>query len=143
MAEIKSVTTQLPAANLSFHGYTVDKIYFEENKEFQSVQKGAVEITPVFHRTVTHNSNDDYFVTLALRVLPKEKESNIPIFIEVQLTGKFTVSNGDEEQINRNSVAILFPFLRSLVATITVNANVTPLIIPIINATEMFDEITD
>lgn len=44
-----------------------------------------------------------------------------------------------EELTTKNTVAILFPYIRALVSNYTANANVPPLILPPINVSKILD----
>jgi len=60
------------------------------------------------------------------------------------MTGGFTIemdSENDELKktlLHENAVAIMFPFLRTLIATLTTAANIQPLILPIISLANTF-----
>ena len=41
-----------------------------------------------------------------------------------------------ESILRKNTAAILFPFLRAIVASITVNANIPSLVLPVLNFAE-------
>ena len=133
----------MPAKSmLQFSGYEVNKLYFEKNSSFAG--NGEVQITPIFKKEITESSPTAFDVTLGLSIESTEAEQ-MPFNLCVDLTGHFqAVFSGEEndsfrEQLkNQNTVAILFPFLRSTVASLTLSANVSPIILPIINLAEAF-----
>ena len=60
--------------------------------------------------------------------------------MSVELVGTFAFSNSEnvnknlyDNLINKNAIAILFPYLRSQVTLITSQPNMTPIILPPIN----------
>lgn len=123
---------------LQFNGYTVDKITFSmaksmnENQEFQ--------ITPIFGIHRKDLGEDKYDIQLSVSI-EATKDNPLPFSMEVIMTGKFSACfddiDGDLKNsiINDNTVAIMFPFLRSTIASLTTAANVPTLILPIMNFT--------
>ena len=71
-------------------------------------------------------------------------ENNYPFSFYVRVSGFFEVTNlesKDEKMlIEANAIAILFPYVRSLISSFTVNANVSPLILPPINVLKLFQK---
>lgn len=65
----------------------------------------------------------------------------MPFHIHVAIVGHFTYFDQDEtidatlkdHILQTNTISILFPFLRQIVATLTNNANVATLMLPIMN----------
>jgi len=125
---------------LCFKGYELDKLIFiknahaEHDKEFELVPKLGKETKEV--------GKNNYDVTLTFSLEPVDN-SERPFTIDVSLTGHFKIEDVKEisevaknELINKNAVAILFPFLRSTVASLTICANIPPLVLPIVNLSE-------
>ena len=129
---------------LQFVGYDVSKLQFEKNLFF--VGDGEVQITPKFKKEVIEL--DENMISVTLGVLIENTETNsTPFNLCVELTGHFNAKfTGEESQsfreqlINQNTVAILFPFLRSTVASLTLAANISPVILPIINLAGAFEK---
>ena len=129
---------------LQFVGYDVTKLQFEKNSLF--VGDGEVQITPKFKKEVS--ILDENSISVSLGVLIENTDSNsMPFNLCVELTGHFKAKfSGEESQpfreqlINQNTIAILFPFLRSTVASLTLAANISPVILPIINLAGAFEK---
>ncbi|MFT9078565.1 protein-export chaperone SecB [Ethanoligenens sp.] len=136
-------TQQFPKSNLCFLGYQVDKIHFEVNKEYKAITKKGVPLLPSFSRKIAREENGVYQVKLEFKIFPAESDENMPISLETSITGRFALQSDDINLVRHNAVAILFPYLRSLVSFITLNANVAPLVLPIVNTTELFDKSDD
>lgn len=62
--------------------------------------------------------------------------------MNICIEGVFSMPNWDKDESRllmiSNTVAILFPYLRSLVTIITANANVPPYTLPVMNINELF-----
>lgn len=81
-----------------------------------------------------------YDVHLSFDITPTE-DHPMPFHIHVAIVGHFTYFDQDEtidanlkdHILQTNTISILFPFLRQIVATLTNNANVATLMLPIMN----------
>ena len=59
----------------------------------------------------------------------------------VKMIGYFKLEgDGDINRYRNNALAIMYPYIRSLVTGYTANSNVTPLILPVINVNAMFNK---
>ena len=126
---------------MQFNGYEVNNFKFEltqyddDTKEFK--------IMPEFTKSVRDCGDDKYKVQLIFS-LNATDENPLPFNMEVAMTGGFTIvmdSENDELKetlLHENTVAIMFPFLRTLIATLTTAANIQPLILPIISLANTF-----
>lgn len=92
----------------------------------------------------TQDENNTFLVTLNIAIFDNAKENNYPFTMNVSITGVFQTNIEDTNSIKNfaeiNSIAILFPYLRSIVSTYTANANIQPLILPPINVVNMLKE---
>lgn len=65
----------------------------------------------------------------------------------VKLTGNFESANTKEDELLKfsayNGIAILFPYLRAYVTTMTAQAGIQPIIIPTLNLQKMGDDIVN
>lgn len=125
---------------LELRNYLVKKINFSLNEKFNfSIQK-EVQIAPRFKRDILKIDEDNVAVDLSINI---DKE-DVPFFIEIEIEGIFKLNQWEENDnrviIENNAVAILFPYLRSLVTMVTANANFNPYILPVMNISAMFDE---
>ena len=88
-----------------------------------------------FDHEIRKNDND---TDVVLGVLINDE--NNALKLSVELVGTFAFSNSEnvnknlyDNLINKNAIAILFPYLRSQVTLITSQPNMTPIILPPIN----------
>lgn len=121
---------------ISFNRYKVNELLFKLNNGFN--KDGNVDLSPKFTREISKIDDSNYIVSLAICI----NGENVPFEISVNISGFFGVESSDfsEQLIYQNAVAILFPYLRSLVSTLTVNATVKPVILPPINIIKMFED---
>lgn len=125
---------------LSFIGYDTEKITFI-NKNID-VPSGDIELRPSFGRHINKGDDGKFSITLGVKV-GFDDESEMPFACEVIITGHFqlsTCSSNDDALIDQNATAILFPYLRSLVTSITANANVSPIFLTVMNISKLFED---
>ena len=130
-------------STLRFIDYYVDEIEFYNNKFFEE-RTVAIDFSISHEIEYKEDENNTFFVTLTTIIFDDAIDNNYPFTMKVSLTGIFEIDNEDIDNINKfaevNSIAILFPYLRSIVSTYTANANVQPLILPPINVVNMLKE---
>ena len=127
-------------SSLQFHNYRVNRVVFESNESFT---EGTVNVDFSINREVAIEL-PNASVTLSIDVFKDAKEKNYPFSMSLSITGYFTIEGESEETAQKlaemNTVAILYPYIRSIVTTYTAQANVSPLILPTINVIRMFEE---
>ena len=121
--------------------YNVEKINFVLNKEFDySITN--IEVTPNFECTL--KKIDECRAKIILEFIMKNSvEHPLPFDCNIAISGIFSCENWEEnnnEIMKINSVSILFPFLRALIATITSNAAVPPYVLPVMNINALLSE---
>jgi preprotein translocase subunit SecB len=124
---------------ISFDHYKVNELLFKLNEKFNN--DGNVNLSPEFTKEINKTDNDKYIVTLAINI----NGENLPFKLATSISGYFAAESSEfsEQLIHQNAVAILFPYLRSLVSSLTVTANIKPVILPTLNIVKMFEEETN
>ena len=126
------------ASVLQFKGYSVDELVFkklsvpEDQHEFQ--------LNPHFNHALFEQGNNEYDVKLSVEISPDETHPT-PFHLRVEMVGHFTYTessqtpdaNLKQQVLKKNTVSILFPFLRQIVASMTNNANISTLMLPVMN----------
>lgn len=121
---------------LKFERYIVKKIVFETNENY--INKNEEIELPFEFDTNTIIKDDKMEIELGTTIFQNAEENDYPFEMEVKLKGYFGVENAqsDIKFFEKNAIAILFPYLRALVSTYTVNANVAPILLPAMNINE-------
>lgn len=128
-------------AVIDFKNYRIIKMYYERNKSFKNIDKGKDTISPRFSVHINDSNKDKAIIQLSVKI----DENNFPFKLEASLEGMFAY-NSDEDATNigkkvffsRNAVAILFPYLRSCVSSLTNLSNENrALILPAMNIVEL------
>lgn len=80
-------------------------------------------------REIIKVSIDEYKIVLNTKV--SDDEEKMVVF--VKCCAKFKTSQENKELIERNAVAIMFPYIRSYISTITTQPGMAPIVLPAMN----------
>lgn len=129
-------------SSLKLLNYITDFVQFRNNPDFESD-----EVTVQFDVQPEFYINDEkgiMTVELQVEIFKDAIRNNYPFEMIVSVVGIFEMKSNDKEKnIHRfktNAVAIMYPYIRALVSTYTANANVPPLILPVMNINKMIEE---
>lgn len=126
MKEIKS--------ELRFLNYVVDSVKFRNNSDFEG-EEIALEFKPSVEFNIDGN---DLLVLLTVDVFEDAEKNDYPFEMSVSVVGYFKlIADENIEKYKANAVAVLFPYVRSIISTYTAAANVNPLILPTVNINKM------
>lgn len=127
---------------MTLKNYIVKTMNFSINENFDFEKDVDVTVNPEFTRNINKVDNDNAVVNLIFCI--DNKNADMPFAMEVNVEGLFHLENWEQPDmlplIRANSVAILFPYLRSIVTMITANANISPYTLPVMNIAAMFDQ---
>ncbi len=104
----------------------------------------AFSLAPKIQRETGKISSDTYFTQLNLAIKSSDADP-FPINLAVSIRANFIFEEiSDEKEINsylrKQGVHILFPYLRTLVTSISTTAMLPPIVLPIIDAFTFFPE---
>lgn len=115
--------------------------YFFNKFELNFQKDTPKDVNVNFDVRGEYNAEKNLFdIHLLFTAFPKtSREDN---FIKVNCIGTFQLQNVNKideipEYFYSNAIAILFPYLRSSVSILTVQANITALVLPTFNLTEL------
>ena len=143
-------------AIISFEDYGIDKAVFITNKLFEGAdQEGRLHTNVSFSGEIGIDYESEKAYVLIKNQIgdleprnDSEKKAHIPFQMEVEIRGIFSLSLGefsDVEELKNilssNAIAILYPYLRSTVSTLTSLMNNFPTYtLPVINFAETLKE---
>ncbi|EJP6473789.1 protein-export chaperone SecB [Clostridium botulinum] len=121
-------------STLNFKNYLVDKIEFNTNFNYSGQEK-EIDFDLCSNYSV---EEDNFILHLEITIFPEAEKNDYPFTMKVHIIGLFEIDAKEDEKtkldfIEKNSIAILFPYLRALTSVISANANVGTLILPPIN----------
>ncbi|MDE7439390.1 MAG: protein-export chaperone SecB [Clostridia bacterium] len=124
---------------LKLLNYKVNQIHFDLNSDFDGKE---FNVKPTFKKEINKIDADKAKVVLKI-AMNSTKEAPAPFTLQIIISGIFELKdweNSNSEIMKVNTVAILFPFLRSLLATVTCNAAVPPYVLPVLNINALLDD---
>ncbi len=111
-------------------------MYAEEiNYKYEKIEnvKGTVSVDNDLEIQVGKQDDNNFAIKITYLV---KKQKDLPYNIKVVYIGEFEYRGEEKDGIDKytdNAVAILFPYLRTLISSLTMIAGVRPLVLPILN----------
>lgn len=113
---------------LEFKGYFVKRMAYDRNEHFDPATK-QIEIMPKINTSSRITDDNHIHVTLTVLVGSTDNK-NIPFKVDCSIEGHF-IYNADEDDndfgldafIRTNCVAILYPYIRALISSLTNSSN--------------------
>lgn len=132
---------------IDFLGYDVVNASFCK-KDIPSFSGQQFELKPEFSRMIKQNSDEEntYSLLLGVKIGSLDSEDDaineLPFAIDVMVEGVFTLQDVDDpvSAMKVNGVAILFPYLRSIVSMLSTISGINPVVLPTINLVKMFED---
>ena len=100
----------------------------------KEIQDAALEME--IEKDIQKQSEDQYEITLAVRL----KEKNDQINIYVKSNAHFTTQQENTNLIEKNTIAIMFPYVRSHISSITSQPGMMPIVLPPMNIAAMLKD---
>lgn len=124
-------------AKLNFVDYEIEEISYKVNT-LTEVDEEA--LNPELICNVLHSEKDSskFIIKLGLKFGDFEL-SKTNTYLKCVVTGVFIQENDSEIDLTPNAVAILFPYLRSIISDVTSKGSKSPIILPPINIHEFLE----
>lgn len=124
---------------IRFLGYKVDKLLLDTTLLQKEGIDTNIDIDLGVKSAFSDEGNKSYLIKISLKLKSEDKSE----FLECDIVGSFEAEDEVDEEfklshfVKVNSPAILFPYLRSYITTVTSNSGISPIIIPPINFTSL------
>ena len=122
---------------LRFIDYKIDSIKYNLNKGFVAKDDENVEIAIRLKRTVDKKDFGNF--QLNLRIILGADDDSQPFFLDIVLMALFETES-DIDMLVDNATAIMYPYLRNIVANTTNMCNIPTMTLPVVNISNLFDE---
>lgn len=107
------------------------------------IPDGTYTISPQFTRTVWKEDDQHDCIRLIVEIKGSE-EQPFPVNVKADLTARFETGDIPPEELdafmNYQTVQILLPYLRAMISSVTTGAYMVPIILPLLNAHDIFKE---
>lgn len=131
-------------AVFNFENYEVPEFSYKKTDLISDIFNIGFDPKGIFFE---RDSIFELHLGFSAKVVDKENEENTFEVVVLKMTGSFKFSNISSiedipDYFYRNSLGILFPYLRAFVSTLTFQANLKPpIILPTLNLTQLEDEL--
>ncbi len=120
--------------------FVTDEVTFKNNK----IKLGNYKLLPNLKREVGKVKDSTYFTRLTLNIT-NTPENPFPVDARIIFVGIFTFENIDNEAnvfdfLKIQAVEIMYPYLRSLLSSLTINAFMPPIILPVVDIPKIFPD---
>jgi len=127
-------------SSLRFTNYIVENIEFNTNFNFTGKHKELdFDID-----SQCDIEEDNFILHLGMIIFPNSEKNDYPFTMKIKIIGLFEIEKQENKKtkgdfIERNSIAILFPYLRALISVYSSNANIGTIILPPINVVKYLE----
>jgi len=133
---------------IEFENYQVNESIFMLNQDFLEPEE-SIQLKTRFSIKHDYKSPEEVCVTIVCELFEADMVSiNAPFYLKINMSGWFLLTEDPQDEQKRqtlhaNTVAILFPYLRSAVTTLTSVANMNglpPVILPPVNTYALLEQ---
>lgn len=129
-------------AVIQFKGYRVTEMGFHCDAGYE-FPNGEIPYSFGFAKECTQLSDNEIQENIGIHLFYAEEGGqnydNSPFRLSVEIAGRFASASPWQPEWEQNAMAILFPYLRSIVTTISCNTGREPIILPTLNIVSLFD----
>lgn len=100
-------------------------------------------VQPQFRREIGVTDNEHFFTRLRVEI-KNTKENPFPVDVVADITGVFETKNFAPDQLEEfqkhQAISILLPYIRNMISSVTANALVQPIVMPILDVYDIFPD---
>ncbi|HCQ3487930.1 TPA: protein-export chaperone SecB [Staphylococcus aureus] len=120
---------------LKFKDFGIEKMVY--TSDFRNSIKNN-KLKPKLECNVLRSKEEKTKFNIRLNIeIGDENFINYDFFVSVSIIGDFETDENIDSDLVPNAIAILFPYLRSLISDLTSKGNKKPLILPPINVNDL------
>lgn len=126
---------------LIFDKYYISDMNFKRNYEYL-IDGNSIELEFEIEASAKFLEENKAELSITTKIFEKEfTENNAPFFIDITIVGYFSCEGEvDVEGFQLNGMAILLPYLRSIITSFTSQSGMSPVILPPINVYKAFEK---
>lgn len=126
---------------LTFKNYVANEVIFKSNFNFSGREDVEIKFDINSSNSVEGNN---FILTLGVIVFPEAEINDYPFTMKVEVSGLFKVDSNISDDtkrdfIERNAIAILFPYVRAMLSLYSSNSNVGTIVLPPINVVKYLE----
>lgn len=133
------------ASELRFNDFSIDKMFFLKNHKFTSSEEEIELDFSLSAEASISSEKDESIIILNCKIYENDfDEHHVPFYLDLSMRGYFQCSQDSNiEDFQFNGMAILLPYLRSIITSFTAQSGISPVILPPINVFKVFKRSED
>ncbi|MDL2260772.1 protein-export chaperone SecB [Methanimicrococcus sp. OttesenSCG-928-J09] len=132
------------STSLLFRSHGVKKIEFEviPPQTFEDEKDAEIALDVNFSKGIRTLTENDFLASLAVQIKGINHKEQVALNLNVCIDGYFTAESTKDLEMytNVNAITILFPYLRTVVSSITSISNYGEIILPAMNIINWFEK---
>ena len=129
-----------PLIKLIFEGFRLGEVMFKGNASFSFARPVPVDYD--IRKGIVDQDTDQSSAIVAIEcdMFTGQPLEQVPFHLSLRAIGSFRIEAAEDISpqlrhalLNQNAPAVLFPFVRASIASITAAANYPPVIVPVLN----------
>lgn len=113
----------------------LNKLEIIEASFKNDAQEESLELGLSANREINELGNNQYEILLSVFVADKDQK----LSVMVKSRGIFETEDATKGLIERNAIAIMFPYMRSYISLLTTQPSMAPIVIPAINIVSLVE----
>ncbi len=127
-------------SKLIFEGFRLEEVMFKGNASFSFARPVPVDYD--IRKGIVDQDTDQSSAIVAIEcdIFTGQPFEQVPFHLSLRAIGSFRIEAAEDISpqlrralLNQNAPAVLFPFVRASIASITAAANYPPVIVPVLN----------
>lgn len=130
------------ASVLRFHNFSIDEMIYKRNNDFSQSDR-EIDLDFDFEASaILSEEKERAIITLTTEIFNEDFVDNeFPFYLKTTIRGFFTCSEDvNIKDFQFNGMAILLPYVRSIITSVTAQAGINPVILPPINVYKVFNK---
>ena len=117
---------------LELKGIEIIECIFKKN----SSELDGIELGIKFERRIDDLDDNNYVINLNTIVSDEDEK----LFLNVKAKAYFYTEIENRDMIEKNTIAIMFPYIRSYISIVTTQPGMAPIVLPAMNIVAMIDD---
>ncbi|MCM3574739.1 protein-export chaperone SecB [Mesobacillus subterraneus] len=127
------------ASSLLFNGFSIDKMTYIRNYDFQNDEEMDIDFGLSAEASMSEDRTHSMVVVNCKLFDEEFRDNTAPFYLDIDIRGFFNTESTDVEEFEFNALAILLPYIRSIITSFTAQAGIPPIILPPVNVYKVFN----
>ena len=96
-----------------------------------------LELRLKVNHEIKNNTEDDEEYIVILETYVSDDNNNLSVHVKSR--AKFRTNQENIDLVEKNAIAIMFPYIRSYVSTLTTQPGISPIVLPVMNIVSLLN----